>query len=193
MITEIALRKYPIKVDLENERTYEIRPLEQSDKVSLHRFFTRIPEEDRFYLKENVTAPEVVHDWIEAIDPSRVVSLVALDDDTIVADATLHRSRAPARRHVGELRVVVDPEHRGAGLGSKLIQELIDLGRRLDLDRLFFELVDRREQAAISAAIGMGFSEAAVLRGRVKDIYGSLQDLAVLELSLDAESEKLTF
>ncbi|MDA1348369.1 MAG: GNAT family N-acetyltransferase [Chloroflexi bacterium] len=193
MITEIALKKYPIKVALGNERTYEIRPLERSDKASLHRFFTRIPEEDRFYLKENVTAPEVVHDWIEAIDPSRVVSLVALDRDTIVADATLHRSRAPARRHVGELRVVVDPEHRGAGLGSKLIQELIDLGRRLELDRLFFELVDRREQDAISAAIGLGFEEVAVLRGRVKDSYGSLQDLAVLELSLDAEAEQLPF
>ena len=118
----------------------------------------------------------------------RVIPLVAVLDDRIVADATIHRSRAKARRHVGELRVVVHPDYRGIGLGGRLIQELIDLSNALKLDKVFFELVDRRESGAIHAAVQAGFEEMAVLKGRVRDVYGSLQDLVIMELQLEDET-----
>ena len=111
----------------------------------------------------------------------------------LVADASLHRSRAAARRHIGELRVVVDPEFRGKGLGSALIRELIDVGRTLGLDRLFFELVERREHDAIKAAVGTGFEEVGSLQGRVRDIYGSLQNLVILELPLDQDDLSMEY
>ena len=59
----IPLERYPVKVELENDMQFTIRPLEQKDKVPLAQFFTQISEEDTFYLKENVTAPEVIHGW----------------------------------------------------------------------------------------------------------------------------------
>lgn len=182
------LARYPVKIEMEDGSQFTIRPLQQSDKIPLAKFFTHIPEEDRFYLKENVTAPEVIHRWIDEMDLERVVPLVALSGNEIVADATLHRSRAQARRHIGELRVVVHPDYRGVGLGSRLIQELIDLAKALKLDKVFFELVDRRESGAIHAAVQAGFEETAVLRGRVRDMYGSLQDLVIMELSLEDET-----
>ena len=182
------LDRYPIEVTLEDGTSVTIRPLKKEDKVALAQFFLRVPEEDRFYLKENVTAPEVIHQWTEHIDYERVIPLVALVGDRIIADATLHRSRAPARRHVGEIRVVVDPEFRSKGLGSRLIQELTGLAKAAGLDRVYMELVDRREMPAIQTALKLGFQEVAILRGRVRDIYGSLQDLSVMELPLrDAE------
>ena len=153
----------------------------------LARFFQTISEEDRFYLKENVTAPEVIQGWIDNMDYDRAVPIIAIAGGQIVADATLHRSRAPARRHVGELRVVVHPDYRRVGLGARLIQELIDLGRALELEALFFGLVDRREMGAIHAAATAGFEEVAVFRNRVKDVYGSLQDVVVMERGLESD------
>jgi GNAT superfamily N-acetyltransferase len=185
MDVSLLSKRYPTEIVLEDGTKVTIRPLEREDKVPLIQFFQRIPEDDRFYLKENVTAPEVIHQWTEHMDLERAIPLIAVIGGKIVADATLHRSRAPARRHVGELRIVVDPDYRGRGLGARLIQELIDLGMALGLHRLFFELVDRRERAAIHAVVHAGFQEVAVLRDRVKDIYGSLQDLVILELPLD--------
>ena len=79
------------------------------------------------------------------------------------------------------------------GLGSRLIHEHIDIGRALKLNKLFFELVARREQGAIRAAYGVGFEEVAVLKGRVRDVYGSLQDLLILELSLGEKYQETTF
>ena len=137
-----ALQRYPIKLTLEDGTDIELRPLDKDDKIGLAKFFQRVSEEDRFYLKENVTAPEVIHNWIDNLDYDRVVPIVAVADDNIVADGTLHRSRVPARRHVGELRVVVDPDFRSKGLGSRLIHELVDLGRVLELDKLYFTVRD---------------------------------------------------
>lgn len=182
------LQNYPKHVRLENGTHIVIRPLTKDDKITLLQFFQRVPEEDRFYLKENVTAPEVIHQWTEHIDLERVIPLVAEVDGKIVADGTLHRSRSPARRHVGELRIVVDPEYRGMGIGTRLVQELIDVGRGLGLHKLFFELVERRERRAVQAALDTGFQEVAVLRDRIKDIYGSLQDLVIMELPLREEA-----
>ena len=178
------LERYPIQVSLQDGLRVTVRPLEPRDKVALLEFFREVPEEDRFYLKENVTAPEVIHRWTEHIDYERVVPLVALVDGRIVADATLHRSRSPARRHVGELRVVVDPQFRNRGLGTRLVHELVDLAVAIGLEKVFMELVDRRESAAIQTALDAGFQEVAVLRDRIVDIYGSHQDLCIMELDL---------
>ncbi|HAL47370.1 MAG: GNAT family N-acetyltransferase [SAR202 cluster bacterium] len=182
--TSLLLR-YPANATLSDGSTITIRPLTPDDKVELMRFFTRVPEEDRFYLHDNVTAPETIRAFTDHIDIERTIPIVAVQDDgRIVADSTLHRSRRPALRHTGELRAVVDPEYRGRGLGSRLIHELVELGRGLGLRSLIFELVDLREQRAIQAAASAGFQEVAVLNSRVMDMYGSLQDLIVLELSL---------
>ena len=187
MDVNVVLKRYPFDVKLEDGSDFNFRPLARDDKIMLARFFQTISEEDRFYLKENVTAPETIHGWIDNMDYERAVPIVAMADGHIVADATLHRSRTPARRHVGELRVVVHPDYRGVGLGARLIQELIDLGRALELDMLFFELVNRREMGAIHAAATAGFEEVAILRNRVKDAYGSLQDVVIMERSLESE------
>ena len=185
MTTPTFLRRFPCSATLNDGSEVTIRPLCPEDKTRLLRFFLRVPEEDRFYLNNAVTAPEVIREFTDHIDLSKAIPLVAVDGDRELADATLHRSRRAARRHVGELRVVVDPEYRGRGLGIRLIHELIQMGRDLNLSKLYFELVDRRERSAVQAALAAGFEEVAVLNGRVRDIYGSMQDLVVMELSLD--------
>ena len=189
MTTPSFLRRFPLAARLHDGTEVTIRPLRADDKAELRRFFLRAPEEDRFYLNSAVTAPEVIREFTEGIDFEQTVPLVAADGDRILADSTLHRSRRAARRHVGELRVVVDPDFRGRGLGARLIRELVQVGRDIGLSKLFFELVGRRESDAIQAAGAAGFQCAAVLEGRVRDIYGSLQDLVIMELSLDDEDE----
>ena len=176
---------YPKTVMLRDEtRVVSIRPMQAGDKVHLLDFFKRIPEEERFYLKENVTSPEVVQAWTGNIDFGRVIPIVALDGDRIVADATLHRSRTAARRHVGEIRVVVDPDYREVGLGRRLIRELLDTASELGLHRVTFELVVGREEPAINAARSVGFKTVAVLPERIRDFRGNNQDLVLMDLSL---------
>jgi RimJ/RimL family protein N-acetyltransferase len=180
-----VLRRFPVRATLNDGSKVLIRTLTSDDKAELRRFFLRVPEEDRYYLNNNVTAPEVIREFTDGIDMERVVPLVTEFEGNIIADATLHRSRRTGRRHIGELRMVVDPDYRGKGLGSRLTHELIELGRSLELRRLVFELVNRREQMAIHTALRAGFEEAAILKDRILDRFGSLQDLVIMEISLD--------
>ena len=52
--------------------------------------------------------------------------LLALDSEKIVGIATISSSHKIKSRHEGELGIVVAKEYQGQGIGSKLIQMLID-------------------------------------------------------------------
>ena len=183
------LRRFPCAAALYDGVQVTIRQLSPDDKDALLSFFQGVPEEDRFYLNSDVTAPRVIREFTERIDLSQTIPLVAEREGEIIADATLHRSRRAARRHVGELRIVVAPEYRGKGLGVRLIREFIQIGRDLELRRLVFELVSDRQQPAIEAAQAAGFQLIAVLQGRVIDLNGAERDLVILERAIEDDEE----
>jgi L-amino acid N-acyltransferase YncA len=173
---------YPKDIMLRDGDKVTVRPLDSSDKIRLLEFFERIPEEERYYLKENVASAKVIQGWTTNMDLSKVIPIVAVVGDAIVADATLHLNRTPARHHLGEVRVVVDPAYREVGLGGRLIREILDIAANLGLVKVVFELVAQREMEAVFAAERVGFKEVATLEDRVKDFWGNYQDLILLEI-----------
>jgi RimJ/RimL family protein N-acetyltransferase len=175
---------YPKTVMLGDGTAVILRPLAKEDKVSLLDFFRRVPAEERHYLKEDVTSLEVIEAWTSNIDSGRVIPIVALVADEIVADATLHRSRSWTHCHMGELRIVVDPTYRNMGLGWRLIRELTDIADELGLQKVVLELEGHWKQPAIIAAGSLGFREAARLKEWVRDYWGDYQDLVIMELPL---------
>ena len=183
-----SLEGFPKTFTLNDGTEVEIRPLAAEDSEALLSLFQRVPEEDLYYLKDTVTDPTVIEDWTREINLDRVIPIEALHDGRVIADATLHRSRVFARRHIGELRMVVDPEFRGRGLGRRLMRELLDIASELDLYRVVMELVPEREDAAIEVAERMGFERVATLPARIRDYFGSYKDLVVLEISLSDRS-----
>ena len=181
-----VMREFPKEVPLSQDNlSVSIRPLIPGDAAELLAFFLRIPEEDRFFLKEDVTSPEVISTWVEQIDYNRVIPMIGLLDGEIVADATLHRHRAGARRHIGEIRVVVDPRYRNMGMGTFLIRELVDIAYDNAMDSVIFELVEGKEDDAITVAKTLGFQELTSLPNFVKDLEGQAHNLVMLQLNLE--------
>ena len=175
---------YPKKFSLQDGTEVELRPLEERDHESLLQLFQRIAEEDLYYLKDTVTDTEVIHDWTHNINWERVIPIEAVIGGVIVADATLHRSRVFARRHVAEIRVVVDPQYRRKGLGVRLIRELLDIAADLDLYKVYMELVPEREDAAIATVTSLGFTQGATLKGWIRDYFGSYKDVVMMDVAL---------
>ena len=174
-----------------------IRPMLSSDKDALLDFFRRIPQEDRFYLKEDVTDPKVIQRWAENLDYSRALPLLAIMDDKIVGDGTLHHRRAGARQQIGEVRFSVDPAYRNRGIGRGLLYKLIDLAGDKGLKKLMFEVVADVEEAARHTAVVLGFVPVAVLPAHVRDYRGQTHDLIIMErpimdpgLSADGEVQE---
>lgn len=177
------LGHYPKQVSLRDWTKVAMWPMERRDEERLSEFFRRLPEEDRKLLKHDVANRAVIAAWCRNIDHSRVLPILAEAHGKIVGDATLHRKRSGWLQHVGEVRVVVDPEYRRRGLGSLLIEEVMLLGIDVKLERLFVELI-ASEIAAVKAFERFGFDRVAHLPGFARDRNNVPQDLLVLSADI---------
>jgi L-amino acid N-acyltransferase YncA len=187
---------YPTVHLTSDDTQMTIRPMVPEDEDALLDFFRSIPPEDRFYLKEDVTDPRIIARWVQTLDYSRVLPLLAFLDGRIVGDGTLHHRRAGARQHIGEVRVVVAPAYRNRGVGRGLLHKLIDIAGDKGLKTLMFEVVADTEPAARHTAQVLGFVPVAVLPAHVRDLGGTSHDLIIMErrlldpgLSADGEVE----
>lgn len=175
---------YPTIYLTEDRTQVTIRPMVPEDQDDLLDFFRRIPPEDRFGLKEDVTDPKIMERWALTLDYTRVLPLLAILDGKIVGDGTLHYRRAGARQHVGEVRVVVDPAYRNRGIGKGLLHKLVEIAGDKGLKKLMFEVIAGTEAVAQHTAQMLGFVPVAVLPGHVCDTEGNLHDLIIMERRL---------
>ena len=112
-----------------------MRPLVAADEEAFHEFFRHVPEQERLLFKHRVTDLQVIRDWCQRIDYGKILPLLAIADDKIVADASLHQQLGGWKRHIGRISVVVHPDYRGRGLARTLVQELIDIARDVGLQK----------------------------------------------------------
>src|SRR5215208_7672658 len=150
-----------------------IRPLEPGDREALERFVGRVPEGDRTFFKEDVEAPEVIDAWTRP-GPARALAVEAGDVVGYVAVVPLHGWSS----HVGEVRVIVDPDHRGRGIGRALARHAVTGAIELDLRKMVVEVVADQE-ATVAMFRSLGFDPEALLSDHVRDQSGALRDLMI--------------
>lgn len=186
------LTVYPKKVRLQSGTSVTIRPMVKEDADKLYAFFSRVPREDRLFLRDDVSIRDVIDSWTQELDYSKVLPLVAEVGGNIVGDATLHRRTFGWTSHVGKVRLVIDKDYRGKGLGTILIEELIDIAKKAGLEQLVAELMSNRT-GALSAFKGLGFEKEAVFFNYVKDQMGEERNLVVMIKNLRIEPALVLF
>src|SRR5881628_183339 len=120
----------------------EIRALEARDQQAVERFLERIPEGDRTFFKEDVDDPAVRAAWVRP--GTRDVRLLAVDGDAVVGYGALVPLQGWSS-HVGEVRVIVDPHHRGRGIGRSLAHAIVLAAVSLGLAKMVVEVVADEE------------------------------------------------
>jgi ribosomal protein S18 acetylase RimI-like enzyme len=159
----------------------QIRRIEPADGPALAAFLERIPEADRTFLKEDVADPAVVAAWAQPDDARSI----ALDGGAVLgylAVIPLHGWSS----HVGEVRIVVDPAHRGRGVGRALARHAVMEAVELGLEKMVVEVIADQE-ALIAMFRAIGFEPEALLVDHVRDRSGALRDLLVLAHSVEAQ------
>jgi L-amino acid N-acyltransferase YncA len=157
----------------------ETRPLEPHDQSAMEQFLKRIPEGDRTFFKENVDDPDVLAAWIRP----GTARVVALEGDTVLGYVAVVPLQGWSS-HVGEVRVIVDPDHRGRGIGRTLAQRAVLEALRLGLTKMVVEVVADQEPT-IAMFRSLGFDPEALLVDHVRDQAGELRDLMVLAHSVE--------
>lgn len=159
----------------------EIRRIEPGDRAALERFLDEIPDADRTFLKEDVADPDVVAAWVVPGD-ARSIAVEGGDVVGYVAVIALHGWSS----HVGEVRIVVDPDHRGRGVGQALARHAVLEAFELGVAKLVVEVIADQE-ALIAMFVALGFEPEALLIDHVRDRSGELRDLLVLAHSVEQQ------
>ena len=164
----------------------DIRPIEAGDSPALSDFFERIPESDRTFLKEDVGDPRVLAEWVQP-DTGRTIAV----EDGQVVGALAVVPLVGWSSHVGEVRLVVDPDHRGRGIGRRLAHQAVLDAVDMGLGKLVVEVIS--DQAPLIAMFrGLGFEPEALLTDHVRDRSGQTRDLIVLANSVDEQFAALS-
>jgi ribosomal protein S18 acetylase RimI-like enzyme len=163
----------------------EIRPLGPEHELALTQFLDRIPDSDRTFFKEDVDDPDVRASWSRR----RGVRSLALDGAAVIGFVGVFPLQGWSS-HVGEVRLVVDPDYRGRGIGRALARHAVHEALQLDLRKIVVEVVADQE-AAVGLFRALGFVPEALLADHVRGHGGEVRDLMILSHSVDAASAGL--
>jgi ribosomal protein S18 acetylase RimI-like enzyme len=164
----------------------DLRPITPHDEAALLRFFARIPEADRTFLKEDVDDPAIAAAWAR---PGTARAIAVEDGEVVgsVAVVPLHGWSS----HVGEIRLVVDPERRGHGVGRALARHAVHDAVELGLAKLVVEVI-ADQTALIGMFRALGFEGEALLADHVRDRSGQIRDLLVLANDVESQFAAMT-
>jgi RimJ/RimL family protein N-acetyltransferase len=168
----------PCIVHLRNGAGATLDLAHASDGGELLRFYRAMAEEDRLFLKDDVTTAEWLDGFLATLRDGEAVSVLGRIGGEIRGEATLYRPLHGWSRHVGEIRLNVDRAARGQSLGLELARQVVKLAIDRGIDKLVAHMVED-QPAAKRTFEKLGFHREAMLPGHVKDIHGKKRDLLI--------------
>jgi len=182
---------YTHEITLPSGRTAWLRLMTAVDKRPVLEFARSLPPNDLLFLRSDITEEAAVDAWIADIEKGATVSLLAEMDGRVVGYASLHHDQARWTRRVGEIRVLLGPSSRGAGLGRRLAEEIFHFGERRGIKKMAAMMTP--DQAGARAAFErLGFQVEALLQDWVVDRNGRPRDLLVMSHDVEGLGDRVT-
>lgn len=171
-------------VTLTDGRKVTIRNMHPDDVEPSFTFFCELPDEDRKYLRLDVTRREVVERRTTELDGSRVERIVVVHEDEIVADGSLELQGHGWGDKVAEVRLIIARPWQRFGLGTLMARELFHLASKHRMDRIVVRLM-RPQVGAHRIFQRLGFHEEFLIPEHVRDQAGEWQDLIIMRCPLE--------
>lgn len=180
-------RKYPwTKKFGPHTVTFRLMTPEDTESIekTVLRFANSLPASDLIYLRMDITQPEVVEEWMHNIRIGRTKTVLVEEDGIVVGYANLHKSPLQWTRHIGEVRVLISPKHRGIGLGEALFTELSALAKAEGLERVISHTPSGQPRVRTMLE-SLGFEAEALLTDWLMDRNNETHDLIIMSKDLD--------
>jgi len=178
------------KLKLKDGTKVSIKPLRMEDLDKSVAFFRALPEQDRAYLRVDVTKRAIVKKRIASIKPDKIVRLVAIVDQTIIADGSLEFDSDTWKKHVAELRLVVAHPFQRQGLGMLMARELFSIALSKKVEEIVVKFM-KPQMGARRIMERLGFHQDAVLHDYVQDIKGVRHDLIIMRCDINSLWQRL--
>jgi RimJ/RimL family protein N-acetyltransferase len=175
--------RFPQEAHLRDERRLIVRPFTEADVDALWEFIERLPTQVRRFAWEDFEHRDTVEQWARDLDYDKAVPLLALDGTKVVGEARLVYREGGPLRLVGWIQWLLDPQYRGDGLGTILVNNFITMARESGLRHLTCMLITDHEADAVKTLKRLGFEEYAIPRYGV-DPDGNQKDMVKMVLEL---------
>ena len=180
-------RTYPWTTTVKDKEV-TIRLLTPKDGDELLAFARPLPERDLLFLSIDITRPEVIEGWTRHVGEGRTFTVVAEVDGKLIGHGTLYISELTWTRHMGEIQLLINPEHRGGGLGSVLANEVFAIAQERGLQKIVARMASE-QRGAMQVFERLGFKAEALLADYVMDREGRTHDLIVMSYDVTGLTE----
>jgi L-amino acid N-acyltransferase YncA len=155
-----------------------------ADRERIIGFARALPQDDLLFLRTDITQQSNIDDWMRNIMEGATVTVLAEIAGQLAGYASVHTEQARWTRTIGEIRMQVNPQFRGVGLGRILAAEIFAIGKARGLRKMAAMMTP--DQAGARAAFEkLGFQIEALLQSWVVDRHGRPRDLIIMSQMLD--------
>jgi L-amino acid N-acyltransferase YncA len=181
-------------VTLKNGSRVLIRFLKDEDQTDITRFFQSAPPEDIRYLTYFSVNPQHLDLFLQDIDYTKNIPLVALETDKgkIIGAAFFSRGQGTVN-HIGEVQCIfVTRPFQKLGLGSMLLDECIYLASKMDMLCLTAKIATELRDS-IDAFRKKGFEPKTMLDNYCRWRNGDLGEVMLMTLPIRQEQKNVEF
>ncbi len=187
-MTDERIRTFRKLITLKDGARVLFRVLGPPDEKALVALFQAVAADDLRYIRSDVRDQALVAGWAQDPDYDRVLPIVALVQDRIVGEATLHFKSGP-HAHVAELRIFLASDFRRRGLGLQMLEMMFELARWRDIHLLEAQIVADQSRV-IKAFKKLGFEQQGLLEDYFMTSELEPRDVAVLVKRLLAPQDE---
>ncbi|MGI9534665.1 MAG: GNAT family N-acetyltransferase [Thermodesulfobacteriota bacterium] len=184
--------QFPLEIILKDKTKLVCRPINVEDFRELEKFFRKVPHFDMEIFKDDVLKDEEIENWFLSPMNKKLVQLAVFKNKKIIADGTLH-SEGLYWQKTGELKVIVDPEYRRQGIGSRMFNLLLHEGLKSGMQKLIIRFASDNN-GVIKILDNYGFNPEVTLNYYLEDKEKNVhKDLIVASLNIQDWKRRFEF
>lgn len=171
------------------EVEFTIREAIPTDAAEILRALKIIGSQTPFLVMDEkgleMTIEEMSENLENLYDSQNNVLMVALADNKVIGTASVKASAKKRMEHIGEIGISILKDYWGFGLGSLMMEELIDWAKESDVIRRLELTVQHRNQRAVHVYEKIGFVTEAIMPRGAKTDEGEFLDVHLMSMMID--------
>jgi RimJ/RimL family protein N-acetyltransferase len=132
-----------------------------------------------------MTPDEMSENLANLYDSPNNVLMVALADGKVIGTASVKASSKQRMEHIGEIGISILKDYWGFGLGSLMMEELIEWAKESQVIRRLELTVQHRNQRAVHVYEKIGFKTEAIMPRGAKTDDGEFLDVHLMSMMID--------